>query len=112
MAVADIYKTNFVWLKRWIERAEWRHYLAREIDEDMVGNSHSPNLLATSALGTFETCRWPSTKSLIEGKADFSGYPPGLLSLTQSGPTEDSPEPDQRGRASATSCSRYSSSRN
>jgi hypothetical protein len=50
MAVADIYKTNFVRLNRWIERAEWRHYPAREIDEDMVGNSHSSSPLATRSL--------------------------------------------------------------
>jgi len=37
VAVADIYKANFVWLNRWVERAEWRHFLAREIDEDMAG---------------------------------------------------------------------------
>jgi hypothetical protein len=50
MTVADIYKANFVWLNRWIGRAEWRHYPAREIDEDVVGNSHSSNPLATSLL--------------------------------------------------------------
>lgn len=50
MAVADVYKTSFVRLNRWIERAEWRHYLTREIGEDMVGNSQSSNPLATRSL--------------------------------------------------------------
>jgi hypothetical protein len=62
-------------------RAIWGAWKTQEQDARDVGGGddksvslNPPRLFFAareSGSGTFETCRWPLTKSVIEGKADF-----------------------------------------
>jgi hypothetical protein len=45
--------------------------LIADVTRVEVPEVEAKHLFFVSASGTFETCRWPLTKSVIEGKADF-----------------------------------------
>src|SRR6266700_917445 len=49
VAVSDVYKAGFVWLNRWVERAEWTHCWSCEVNGDIAGTSHSSYPLTTSS---------------------------------------------------------------